>query len=51
MEQYQVLVEFMSIEELEKELHKAFTEKNYKLAKIISDQLFERKLGGTGDEN
>jgi hypothetical protein len=36
----------MSSEELEKELYKAFTEDNHKLAKIITDEIFDRKLGG-----
>jgi hypothetical protein len=46
MIQYELMVKFMSREELEKELHVAFTVDNKELAKIISDELFERKLGG-----
>jgi hypothetical protein len=46
MIQYELMVKFMSREELEKELHVAFTADNKELAKIISDELFERKLGG-----
>jgi hypothetical protein len=41
---YELLVEFMSKEELNIALFEAFTENNHELAKIISDELFERKL-------
>jgi hypothetical protein len=44
MEHYQLMVEFMSKEELNIALFEAFTENNHELAKIISDELFERKL-------
>jgi hypothetical protein len=44
MEHFNLMVQFMSKEELEKELHAALTVDNEVLAKLIADELFERKL-------
>lgn len=44
MEHFELLVEFLTREELEKELFAALMVENNTLAKVISDELFERKL-------
>jgi hypothetical protein len=44
MEHYKLMVGFLTKEELNVALFEAFTVDNHDLAKIISDELFERKL-------
>jgi hypothetical protein len=44
MEHFKLMAEFLSKEELNVVLFEAFTVDNHDLAKIISDELFERNL-------
>jgi hypothetical protein len=46
MEHYKLMVGFLTKEELNVALFEAFTVDNQDLAKVISDEIFERKLQG-----
>jgi hypothetical protein len=46
MEHYKLMVEFLTKEELKMELTVAVRSKNLELEKIISNELFQRKLQG-----
>ncbi|MED3562325.1 hypothetical protein [Bacillus xiapuensis] len=47
MEHYRLMVQFLDRDELKMELTVAVRSKNLELEKIISNEIFQRKLQGT----
>jgi hypothetical protein len=47
MKHYELMVQFLTKDELKMELTVAVRSQNYELEKVIANEIFQRKLAGT----